>query len=529
MYREAEFHQQPVLLHDFLLNYVKSSPNKIAIVSYNSSWTYKNLYEQVNKYYEKLNELDCNIGDKIILELEPCPQAIALIIACSRLGLVFIPVSPEVPRERLIQIVKLTEPKIVIQHESSRELNLNKNIQEIKLIGNNLSIKYPLNSDLSKDSMRGKILDTDLAYIIFTSGSTGTPKGIMMTHKAVLSFYRGLFNSCGQKHNARIGSISPLQFDFSLIDIGMALGSGATIVQIPRMLVHNPKRFISFLAQHKITQMNSVPSLWELLFRDPGIEFSSLSNLTTVFYAGEGLSIKNLREIKNRLPSINEIINCFGHSESIACSFMLIKKEDFNETYQIPIGYAHSEVELMLLDENKGIINEPNIVGEIYLRGASLFSGYWQDNQKTKSVLLSHPSRPDNKEVVFKSGDLAYYGKKGELYYKGRKDTQIKILGYRVEVEEIEKTLEKHPKVDKAIVVSYYHEDLPQLVAFIKKAGDINDLKELDLRQHCTQLLPIYMIPSVYRFITTIPYTVNQKVDRNKLRDIQQNGNIHNN
>lgn len=505
---------QPRLLHQYYLQHIRTEPDKPAIVSAQLTWTYQQLYDYSAMYEEELRRCQLQVGDKVIIELDPCPQAIAFICACSKLGLVFIPISPDTPDARIHQIINLSEAKLYIQSvQQMRMLNI-ESIMTGTIKGNVLHIQAKPSSTIftSIDT----VLETDLAYIIFTSGTTGLPKGIMMTHKAVLAFYQGLVHHCQLADDFRVGSISPLQFDFSLLDMGLAFGSGATLVLVPKILVHQPVRFVQYLATHKVNQMNGVPSIWRMVLKHMATDLKSLRGiLKSILYAGEAFPVPDMFLMREQLPDLR-IINCFGQSESVACSFYDVEHPLPADTEHISIGYGHAGVEMLLFDEDGKEIHEPWVTGEIYLRGSSLFSGYWKNEQATVQALLPHPLRQFNGERVFVTGDLAFKGSNGEFYFKGRKDLQVKIRGNRVEIEEVERVLSSQPSVQDVAVVVCVRRNSPLLAAFVVPKDDT--LQEQQLRAYCFTQLPSYMLPTHIFFVSHLPITINGKIDRKYLK-----------
>lgn len=453
------------------------------------------------------------MGDRIVLKLDPCPQAIALICACSNLGLVFIPLSPDTPDARLHHIIQTTDAKLLIQQDS-QFISLNDTSIQIGILeGESLHIQG--DGSNPRRGISQTILETDLAYIVFTSGTTGQPKGIMMTHKAVLNFYYGLVEHCRLEEDARIGTISPLQFDFSLLDMGLAFGSGSTLVQVPKILVHQPVRFIRYLIENEVTQMNGVPSIWRMVLKHSKEAMKDMQGiLKGILYAGEAFAASDIVLLQELLPELR-VINCFGQSESVACTFYDVPNPLSPNSEYISIGNGHDGVEMMLIDSQGNEIAKPGEVGEIYLRGSSLFSGYWRNEQATNQVLVPHPLRPFNGEKVFATGDLAFKGAEGEFYFKGRKDLQVKILGNRVEIEEVERVLASQPSVKDVVVVSIQRDDNQLLVSFIVSNEDTQD--EQQIRANFLTQLPSYMLPSHIRYVPSLPLTINGKVDRDAL------------
>ena len=504
---------QPVLLHQYLLQFARRTPDAIAIVAAKEEWSYRELQARAYTYADRLKHCGLMAGDRVILELEASPEAIALIIACSMLGVVFIPLSPETPGQRIDKIIHKTEAQLHIQSASMQPHEFTKvKILQGFVDDGSLVITDELPSELRSRSRT--VLESDLAYIIFTSGTTGEPKGIMMSHRAVLVFFRALVNYCGLTPDARVGTIAPLQFDFSLLDLGLALGSGATLVQIPRQLTLIPKKLLRYLDRQQVSQLNCVPSIWQLLLHHAAIDIANLKHLKTTLFAGEPFAIADLIKLQTLLPHLR-IINCFGQSESIACSFTEVPNPLPPEIQTLAIGYAHPGAEMLLLDEKQQEIVESGQVGEIYLRGANLFSGYWRDRTATEAALISNPLNPYSGEKVFRTGDLAYKGLQEELYFIGRRDLQVKIRGNRVELGEIERTLESHPDIDRAVAIAINQVDNTAIAAFLVAKSE---LSESQIRLFCSQTLHSYAIPSAIYFLDSLPLTINGKIDRNVLK-----------
>ncbi|ELS02523.1 acyl-CoA synthetase (AMP-forming)/AMP-acid ligase II [Xenococcus sp. PCC 7305] len=507
---------QPVLLHQFLLQYAQISPDAIAIISAKGQWSYQDLSHYSYLYADILDNCGLAHGDRVVLELEPSPQAVALFAACSLLGLVFVPVSPENPPERGEKILEITEAKLHIR-AISQEKNIDKLHQRLQgfLEGNVLNIKGRLPKEVR--SRKSSVIESDLAYIIFTSGTTGIPKGIMMTHRAALVFFRALVNYCKLNSSARLGTIAPLQFDFSLLDISLTLGSGATLVKIPRQLSLMPQKFLRYLDRYQVTQLNCVPSIWKVLLSYAAKDIAKLQHLHSTLFAGEPFAIADILTLQSLLPQLR-MINCFGQSESIACSFSEVPNPLSPDTKNLSIGFAHPGAEMLLLDEQKQEIKQPDQVGEIYLRGANLFSGYWRNPEATKKALIPNPLNSLSGEKVFRTGDLAYKGSQGELYLVGRRDLQVKIMGNRVELAEIEGKLRAYPDINQVCAIAINRQGNIRLAAFLSVEKNKTVPSAQEVRFFCKDL-PHYMIPSEIYFVDNLPQTINGKIDRKALAD----------
>ena len=517
---------QPVLLHQYLLQHARHNPQAIAIIAAKVQWSYQDLADHAHNYARTLHNSGLRAGDRIILKLEPSPQAIALIIACSCLGLVFIPLDPATPANRVQLIIELTEAKLHLQAANKQTKSSESSSTAVILVGTISDCALEISGKLSDrlDSYQPQVLESDLAYIIFTSGTTGTPKGIIMTHRAVLVFFRALVDYCQLTSAARVGTLAPLQFDFSLLDLGLALGSGATLVQIPRKLTLIPAKLLRYLEQQQVTQLNCVPSIWKLLLRHSAADISQLKHLNTTLFAGEAFAIADIIKLQYFLPFFR-IINCFGQSESIACSFTEVPNPLPPDTTHLAIGFAHPGAEMLLLDDKQQIINQPNQIGEIYLRGANLFSGYWRDQSTTDAALIPNPFQPFSREKIFRTGDLAYKASTGELYLVERRDLQVKIRGNWVELGEIEHRLRSHDSIAQVSVIAIPRQDNLTLAAFLVSQSNQAILSTTEIQHFCAETMPSYMIPTEVYFLDALPVTINGKVDLSKLKAMGHSNN----
>lgn len=500
------------LLHGLLLQHARARADQLAIIAAAGTWTYRELVDATGANVERLREAGLRPGDRVVCELAPSRGAAALLCALSICGLVYVPVSPETPRARITEIIAISEPRLVVR--ASRH-DARDGVVAGWLSADRLEL-----AGVIERAERGRdvrVLDSDLAYIIFTSGTTGRPKGIMMTHGAAVTFLRALVAHCRLEAHDRVGSVAPLSFDFSLLDLATALGSGATLVLVPPLLPHQPRAFVDFLLQREVTHMSGVPSIWRATLAHGADELPRLAgHLHNILYAGEAFSVADVRLLQSALPSLR-LINCFGHSESIACSFRDLENPLEPEHTRVPFAQAHTGVEMWLLDEQQRPISRPGVVGEIYLRGPSLFSGYWRDPDATAAALVVDPLRPHSPTRVFRSGDLASWTKDGELYFVGRRDLQVKIGGNRVEIDEIERCLAQHPAIGGACVGKVGEGLDAKLVAFLLVTPAATDTVIGELRSICAQTLPRYMMPSWFLPVSELPLTINGKVDRNRL------------
>ncbi|MFG2547738.1 AMP-binding protein [Streptomyces sp. NPDC048594] len=480
--------------------------------------SYRQLEDRVREYAAVLDGLGLDVGDRVVLETDTSGPAIALFLACSSLGLVFVPVSPEVPDARLASIVDSARPALHLQTDRGTRTGLPEGVGTGRFGPGGLGIERP---PARRVRRRRAVQAADTAYMIFTSGTTGRPKGVVMSHRGVIAFYRSLLAAAAVAPDSRVATTSPFQFDFSLLDIGLAFGSGAAVVPVPRAVLTWPRRFLRFLEESGVTHVDGVPSIWRPVLAHEAETLGRLTGLRGILYSGEVFPPAELRRLRELRPGLR-IVNCFGSTESIACSFTDVPDPLPASVEELPIGYADGGAEIVLVDEDGTVVTEPGLTGEIHLYGPALFTGYWNSPQATRAALVPDPVTPESGQVVFRSGDLGSRDEAGRLFYRGRRDSLVKIRGNRVELGEIERRLLEHPAVRAGAVLA-----LPQgrsaaelaLYAFVvpRAAGDF---EERALRAFLKEALPEYMIPHQVTVLGALPVTTNGKTDRAALSRI---------
>ncbi|MFF4948459.1 AMP-binding protein [Streptomyces chattanoogensis] len=509
------------MLHTFMLAGARRTPERPAVVERGEDGglrtvTYRALEERTHAYAERLAPLGLDVGDRVVIEADNSANAIAIQLACSLLGLTFVPVSPETPAQRVATIAGIAEPALFLTADTACRVELPAGVGAGRFGPAGIDVWNP---PKDRPRHRRSPVETDPAYIIFTSGTTGRPKGVVMTQRGIVSYLRMLIADSDIAPTERIATTAPLQFDLSLFDVGMALGSLATVVPVPRSLLRWPRRFLRFLAEAEVTQVNGVPSLWRQPLRHEPESLAGLGTLRTILFSGEEFPLPELRRLRELRPGIR-VLNSFGHTECMSCSLTEVPDPLPPEATRLSIGNPHPGSEGMLIDADGRLIEEPHVTGELYLRSPAMFAGYWDDPEATAAAQVPDPLNPRSGQLVFRTGDLAHRGDGGELYYCGRKDSQVQIRGNRVELGEIENRLEEHPGIAAATVL--VHPDArgeTVLFAFVTTPPDGPPLDARHLRAHCADTLPAYMIPEEVRFLAEMPLTQNGKVDRAALRE----------
>ncbi|MFD7242300.1 AMP-binding protein [Streptomyces massasporeus] len=521
-------------LHDLLLDPARHDPGHPAVVEPAEHGdatvtTYAELVDAVHAYDAALRALDLEPGTRVLLEAEAGAESIAVLLACSRAGLTFVPVSPETPTARLRTLIDTARPALHLQTKAGERIGLPTGLGTARFAAGELVVERAPSAPARR---RRVPCVTDPAYLVFTSGTTGRPKGVVMSHRAVTAFYRGMLAHHLSAPGDRIASTSPLQFDFSLLNIGLALGGGAAVVPVPQQVVRWPRRFLRALRDTGATHVNGVPSVWRQVLRHEPDRLAALTALRGVLFCGEEFPLPELRRLQRLRPGMR-IVNCYGATESMAASFEDVPEPLPDGLERLSIGTAHPGAEMILVDTAGTVVDGSGVPGELHLRSPALFSGYWGDPAATRAALVPDPLCPDSGQLVLRTGDLAVRGEGGEYYFLGRTDSQVQINGNRVELGEVERRLLQHPMATAAAALRL---PLPEggscLAAFVVAArtaasggSDGSDGVRADqdvaavLRDFCARSLPAYMVPAEVRLLDALPVTSNGKVDRAALTE----------
>ena len=362
-------------------------------------------------------------------------------------------------------------------------------------------------------SVRSCSLDIDPLYINFTSGSTGTPKGVTVCHRSVIDFIIPLTDIFNITSIDILGNQAPFDFDVSVKDIFSGIYTGATVVIIPRQYFSNPSLLMDYIYDNHVTVLIWAVSAMCFVSIMNGFQYRNPSSIRLVMFSGEVMPIKQLNIWRQYQPHV-QYVNLYGPTEiTCNCTYYSLEDRQYALDEKIPIGIPFPNEKVFLLDENNKMITDPNIPGELCVSGTCLALGYYGDPTKTKEVFVQNPLNDLWNEIIYRTGDICQYLEDGNLIYLSRKDFQIKHLGHRIELSEIEQTAEKCNEVTRACCI--YDSIKKKIVLFY--TGDAE--KDILIQQLKTSL-PSFMIPNKLFPLESMPMTKNGKIDRNYLKSL---------
>lgn len=467
--------------------------------------------------YEELEVLSKSVGTYLIDAINKCEPVLIFMdkgidALISFFGTVYANgfyslVNPDLPETRTISIAKTLNAQVLITNETyyDKAVCLFKDINILKIED---LIKTKI--DLEKLKKRyERALDIDPVYCNFTSGSTGIPKGVLISSSSIIDFIDEFTNKFNINENDIIANQAPFDFDVSVKDIYSSISVGATLLIVPRPLFSNPTKLLDYLDDNKATTLIWAVSALCLITTFHGLDYKVPKCVNKVIFSGEVMPKKHLDLWMEKLP-LAEFINVYGPTEiTCNCTYYKIKRDkDYDE---IPIGVPFRNEKVFLLDENDLEVTDDNIVGEICVSGTCLSLGYLNNEEETLKHFTQNPLNKKYHERIYRTGDLGFK-RDGLFYFRGRKDFQIKHMGHRIELEEIDAKINSIESIVRGITL--YDEAKCRLYSFY-----IGDLEEMKVREILKRDLPIYMIPTKIIKVDELPLTKNGKIDRKKLLD----------
>jgi amino acid adenylation domain-containing protein len=492
-------------VHELVEASAGRSPDALAVASENGEWTYGELNRRANRLARYLRRRGVRSGEVVAVLMERSAEMVCGWLAVLKAGGAYLPLDASYPSQRLEMMLDDAGVKTVLTEErflaavAGRESSVVCVDRDRDIIAR-----------ASAENLAGEANAESLAYVIYTSGSTGRPKGILIPHRAVARLVCNT-NYVRLDSSDRIAQASNASFDAATFEIWGALVSGARLVVINREVVLSPAEFGAEIRRQGITALFLTTALFNLLAREAPDSFGSLKHL---LFGGEAVDAARVREIIERAPP-ERLLHVYGPTESTTfASWFLIQSVPAG-AWTIPVGRPVSNTQIYILDKNLRPV-PVGVAGELCIGGDGLAHGYLNSPELTAEKFVPNTFNAQAGARLYRTGDRARYLPDGNIEFLGRADRQVKLRGFRIELEEIETALGEHPSVREAVVV--LHEVSPddkRLVAYLASAdGEASaDL----LRAYLRRKLPEYMIPATYVLMDALPLTPNGKVDRRAL------------
>lgn len=487
-------------------------PENYVFISENNKLTYQELWDQSERTAAFLLESNLTPLSPILVYGHMEPEMIVSFLGSVKSGRAYIPVDTSIPPERILKIIE----------GSKTELIINCSNQPFPLNGLSLKVVTPEEMNFKNDPVAvpsfNWVKEDDNFYIIYTSGSTGNPKGVQISANNLQSFVDWMLVDFPITGGLRFLNQAPFSFDLSVMDLYPALASGGTIFAITKEMIAKPKILFKALKQSGTEVWTSTPSFAQICLMDPSFNEQLLPNLKVFLFCGEVLPNTICLQLKERFPKA-KIFNTYGPTEATVAVTSVEVTDALLEKYpSLPVGKIKADSRLLLVDENgSSVAHGEN--GEIILVGPGVSKGYLGQPELTSKAFYEQDGTQ-----AYKTGDAGYLDHNGLLFYKGRMDFQIKLHGYRMELEEIEHHIAHSDYVKTVIVIPVYQNDKIEYLsaAIVPSAHPFEKDYQLTaaIKKELAERLPAYMIPRKFTYHEVLPITANGKVDRKRIKDL---------
>ena len=487
--------------------------NRVGLWDAQEEFYFGNLERHAKRIAALIVQRQDTMRQPVAVFLPKCARTVLANLGILYSGNCYMNLDVKSPPERLKRILENVAPLVTI---TTREL-----LPALLALGVNvaktLCVEEALSPKIEFDNAQimarlNEVIDTDPVCIINTSGSTGVPKSVAMHHRSIINFINWTLTRFAFDEQDVIGSLSPFYFDIYTLELYVTLARGCRIVIIPEHLAAFPAKLVQFLAEKQVSFLFWVPTIMVHIANMDLLKSVDLTKLRTIFFAGEVFPTKHLNNWRRQLPRAL-FVNLYGPIEiTVDCTYFVLDR-DFKDDKPIPIGFPCRNSDILILNEQNrpAAVNEP---GELCVRGSSLALGYWNNPEQTARAFTQNPLNTRYPEIIYRTGDLVFRNERGEIMFLGRKDYQIKHLGYRIELAEIETAVAAIPEILNACVL--YHHVRKEITLIFESQGE---LTPAGIRQRLTERLPKYMLPSVFLRLDAMPRNPNGKIDRQLLTE----------
>ena len=481
------------------------TPNAIAVESEDKKMTYQQLNEDSNHLAHHLQRTGVKRGDFVGIFVNRSVELLVSLLATLKAGGIYVPLDPANPKDRLAVILEDAQAEILLtQNEMLTQVPEGNH----KVI--TLESIYKEHKNGTVRNLDAGLTPSDLAYIIYTSGSTGKPKGILIPHNAVVDHHYAMMEAADLTAADVILSVASVSFDPSVQDFFLPLFLGGKVV-----IASNAEVVDGFLLKERLDKsgisfMQATPATWRMLIT-AGWHGHSQMRIMSV---GEALTKELAQQL---LARGKDLYNAYGPSETTI--YTTVKKLTGDrlatrmETGYETIGYPIKNAQVYILDPQQNPV-PIGVPGEVYVGGVGVApKGYYKRPELNKEKFVVNPL--NEKEIIYRSGDVARWLSDGDIDFIGRIDHQVKVRGFRIELGEIESLLSQYPGVRETVVVVREDQvDNKRIVAYLIMDGD---LKPGEIRRYLKEKLPDYMVPSAFVAMDKFPLTGTLKVNRKKL------------
>ena len=491
---------------DLLEDAVKKHPNRILYEDEKEKITFAQVFESSKKIATKISEVAMPNTPIAVLS-EKCVYTPAYYLGILFAGCFYVPLGTDAPAARLNHILETTDVKVLLTDNISE-----KHLDNLEFKGQKIKVEECDSVNPEKiNERRSQITNGNPQHIIFTSGSTGKPKGVVTNHGSVVEYIKTFSDTFGFDKQTVLGSQAPFEYDAAVRDMFLPLCTGCKTVLIPKQLFSDPIKLFEYVKEKKINTLIWAASAFTLSYELDVFSKVSPPRLEKLFFIGSVMQPQILKYLSSHFPNTT-IVNHYGPTETTASCTYYITSRNKDYSAGIPIGKPFRNRGVFLVgDDNKQC--KSGDVGEIYISGTCVGNGYYNNSWKTAEVFVQNPLHNKYRDIVYKTGDLGKTDCDGNLLFLGRRDRQIKFMGYRIELEEIEFSAAGCLNIKDVACV--FDDSKNTIILFYTGTATSKDIA-IELRKR----LPSFMVPRKFIQIDSMPKLFNGKVDMQKLKNM---------
>ncbi|WP_338869862.1 amino acid adenylation domain-containing protein [Myxococcus stipitatus] len=496
-------------VHHLFEEQVALRPDAVALEFGEQRLSYRELDARANRLAWALRARGVGVDTLVAVCLERSVELIVALLGILKAGGAYVPLDSSYPARRLEQMLEDSAPRLLLTTRALLEQLPGAHLPELMLLEDLRWEEWPATAS------RMPVSGRNLAYVDFTSGSTGRPKGVAVEHRGVLRLLYGApYARLGPEETFLL--IAPISFDASTLEVWGPLCLGGRLVVFPPRSPSELDLLTDVLRRHSVTLLHLTAGLFSQMVE---LEMEGLKGVRQLLTGGDVVSAPHVRRVLEelRIP----VTACYGPTEStlFTSTHRMTRVEDVGAV--VPIGRPIGNTQVYVLDG--GMEPVPvGVAGELFIGGDGLARGYLRQPDVTADRFIPHPFSTVPGERLYRTGDLARWRVDGVLEFLGRRDSQVKVRGYRIELAEVEAALLAHPAVKEGLVVARDGAGGKRLVAYFVEQGETPDAP--GVKEWLKQRLPEFMVPSAFVQLDALPLTANGKVDRKALPSPEQEG-----
>ncbi len=503
-------------IHEMFSTGINKTKKQTALIFQNKTLAYEELDERSNQLAHILRRKGIEPNTIVGVFVERSMEMMIGIFAILKAGGAYLPIASNYPKERIDYILSDSGAKLILVQEElisslgsvgCEVINLNDRAIDAE------DISALVNINTSKD----------LAYVIYTSGSTGQPKGVMIEHHSVINRLAWMQRQYPIGMKDVILHKTPIVFDVSVWELFWWSFTGAAVCILNPKEEGNPQAIVNAIKTQSVTTIHFVPSMLNafLDYIEKSDVLHDIKTLKRVFVSGEALTLQQSIKFENLISSHNatELINLYGPTEAtVDVSYFNCTREKRQD--RIPIGKPIDNTSFYIVDKNLQL--QPiGLHGELCISGVGLARGYLNRYELNREKFIQNPFVLEGR--MYRTGDLARWLPDGNVEYLGRLDHQVKVRGFRIELDEIDYKLSKYNGVNKSVtIVKNDNNGEPYISSYVVAEAN---LKKEEIKDYLKKVLPEYMIPNYIVFLDELPVTSNGKLDRRVLPDAHNTDN----